>query len=99
TIVNPFRSIVDGFSMQGKSRADIYQGKGSLPLEVVTKELTAAGKAPWNATFNLFDRDKGLDLRLDAIQEAFAHIPGAKLQTRRWHRGQPIEQWMRVQPG
>jgi len=99
TIVNPLRSIVDGFSMQGKSRADLYQGRDSLPLEVVTKELAAQGKAPWNATCNLFDRDKGLDLRLGAIQDAFGRIPGAKVQTRRWQRGQPLEQWMRVQPG
>jgi len=99
TIMNPVRSIVDGFAMQGKSRADLYTGSGSLPLELVSKELTAQGRLPWNATFNLFDRDKGLDLRLDAIQEAFAPIPGAKVQTRRWQRGQPIEQWMRVQPG
>jgi 4-cresol dehydrogenase (hydroxylating) flavoprotein subunit len=99
TIVNPFRSIVDGYSMQGRSRPDIYQGRDSIPLDVVLKELAAQGKAPWNATFNLFDRDKGLDLRLAAIQEAFDRIPGAKVQTRRWHQGQPIEQWMRVQPG
>ena len=99
TITNPFRSIVDGFSAQGKSRADIYNGPGSIPLEVVTRELAAQGRSPWNATFNLFDRDKGLDLRLAAIQDAFAHVPGAKIQTRRWQRGQPFEQWMRVQPG
>ncbi|HEY6925355.1 MAG TPA: FAD-linked oxidase C-terminal domain-containing protein, partial [Steroidobacteraceae bacterium] len=99
TIVNPFRSIVDGYSMQGKSRPDLYQGRDSIPLDVVLHELAAQGKAPWNATFNLFDRDKGLDLRLAAVQEAFERIPGAKVQTRRWHQGQPIEQWMRVQPG
>src|SRR6185437_8378692 len=77
----------------------IYQGRDSIPLDVVLKELAVQGKAPWNATFNLFDRDKGLDLRLAAIQEAFDRIPGANVQTRRWHQGQPIEQWMRVQPG
>src|SRR3569833_1571989 len=99
TIVNPFRSIVDGYSMHGKGRADIYQGRDSIKLEVVLKELGSQATAPWNATFNLFDRDRGLDLRLAAIQEAFARIPGAKVQTRRWHQGQPIEQWMRVQPG
>jgi 4-cresol dehydrogenase (hydroxylating) len=85
--------------MQGKSRPDIYQGRDSIPLDVVLKELAVEGKAPWNATFNLFDRDKGLDLRLEAIHAAFDRIPGAKVQTRRWHRGEPIEQWMRVQPG
>ncbi len=99
TIMNPVRSIVDGFSAQGKSRADIYQGKESIPLERVSEELAAQGKGMWNATFNLFDRDKGLDLRLAAIQDAFAKVPGAKIQTRRWQRGQPLEQWMRVQPG
>lgn len=99
TITNPFRSIVDGYSMQGKNRGDIYKGPGSLPFELVEKELAAQGRALWNATFNLFDRDKGLDLRIGAIEAAFAHIPGAKVQTKRWQRGQPIEQWMRVQPG
>jgi 4-cresol dehydrogenase (hydroxylating) flavoprotein subunit len=99
TIMNPFRSIVDGFSMQGKSRPDLYKGRDSIPFDVVAKELAAEGRALWNATFNLFDRDKGLDLRLAAIQEAFAHVPGAKVLTKRWQRGQPIEQWMRVQPG
>jgi 4-cresol dehydrogenase (hydroxylating) len=99
TITNPFRSIVDGFSAQGKSRADIYKGPGAIPFDVVARELAAEGRGLWNAGFNLFDRDKGLDLRIAAIQDAFAHVPGAKVQTRRWQRGQPIEQWMRVQPG
>jgi 4-cresol dehydrogenase (hydroxylating) flavoprotein subunit len=63
TITNPFRSIVDGYSAQGKSRADIYKGTGSIPFDVVARELAAEGRGLWNATFNLFDRDKGLDLR------------------------------------
>jgi 4-cresol dehydrogenase (hydroxylating) len=99
TIQNPFRSVMDDFLGEGKTREQIYRGSGSLPLEVVTRELQSRGKGMWNVGFNLFDSDKGLDLRLAAIQEAFANVPGSKLTSKRWHSGQPLEGWMRVTPG
>lgn len=98
TIQNPFRSVMDELSMQGKTRATIYSDKGSLPLEVIARELKARGRGMWNVGFNLFDSDKGLDLREAAIREAFARIPGASIQTHRWHRGEPLDSWMRVTP-
>jgi 4-cresol dehydrogenase (hydroxylating) flavoprotein subunit len=98
TIQNPFRSVMDELSMQGKTRETIYSGAGSLPMELITRELKARNRGMWNVGFNLFDSDKGLDLREAAIREAFARVPGSKLQTHRWHRGEPMESWMRVTP-
>lgn len=98
TIQNPLRSLVDELSTQGKTRDSLYKGSGSVPMDVIARELAARGRGMWNVGFNLFDSDKGLDLREAAIQEAFARIPGAKVQTHRWHRGEPLEGWMRVTP-
>ncbi len=99
TITNPFRNVMDELSAQGRTRDTFYRGAGSLPLEIVAGYLEAQGRGMWNAGFNLFDSDKGLDLREAVIREAFASVPGAKVQARRWHRGQPLESWMRVTPG
>ena len=99
TIQNPYRSVMDDFLGEGKQRAQIYKGPGAIPLSVIENEIRARKKGMWNAGFNLFDTDKGLDLRLEAIQEAFAKVPGATVQIKRWRRGQPFEGWMRVTPG
>ncbi len=98
TIMNPFRSVMDGNSMQGRMRESVYKGRGSMPLDVAAEQLRSQGRGLWNVTFNLFDRDKGLDLRIAAIEEAFAKVPGTKLATLRWRQGEPIQSWMRVQP-
>lgn len=99
TIQNPYRAVMDDFLGEGKNRSNIYNERGTIPIGVIEKEVRARGKGMWNAGFNLFDSDKGLDLRLELIQNAFAKVPGARVQTKRWHRGQPLEGWMRVTPG
>ncbi len=99
TIQNPFRSVMDDFLGEGRTRESLYKERGSLPLEVIAKELQARGKGMWNVSFNLFDSEAGIELRLARIQAAFAAVPGARIQTRKWRRGQPLESWMRVQPG
>jgi len=98
TIQNPFRAIMDELSMQGKTRDSLYKGSGSLPLALIEKELRARGKGMWNVGFNVFDSDKGLDLREAKIREAFARIPGSRLETMRWRKGEPLAGWMRVTP-
>ena len=91
TLVNSVRQ-----AFRAGSRAKLYTGKGSLPRDVVAAQLIKQGDTPWAVTFLLFDRPAGLDLRIAAIQQAFATIPGAQvLVTDRWKQGEPQAPWMR----
>jgi len=98
TIMNPYRAIMDPMSAQGKTRSTIYTKPGCMPLDFVEKTLQAQGVGMWSVGFNLFDSDKGLDLREARIREAFDKVPGAVIKTMRWHRGEPLAGWMRVSP-
>jgi 4-cresol dehydrogenase (hydroxylating) len=83
TIVNPCRGVIDDARLKGEVRADIYKGPGALPMDVLAKELAKRGKGMWSVNFNLFDaRDAGLDLRLNAVRDAFGKLPGAKIDVR-----------------
>jgi 4-cresol dehydrogenase (hydroxylating) len=90
TIMNGVRQV---FRVGARSR--LYQGSGHLPREVIAEQLQKQGDGWWSVIFNLFDRPAGLDVRLRAIEEAFARIPGARLTTQRWRRGEPLAPWMR----
>lgn len=94
TIVNGVRQI-----QRGRTRDQIYQGKEHLPREVVADELRKNGDTWWAVNFLLFDRVAGLDLRLQAIQEAFKAISGSKMTVERWRRGEPKQTWMRQDVG
>lgn len=91
TIANGWRQ-----ASAGKIRADLYDGPGAVPPERIGEVLTQSGRGWWNVIFNLFDRPAALDLRLAAIREAFAAtLPGARIEVKRWERGQPQQPWMR----
>jgi len=91
TIVNSVRQ-----AFRAGRRAKLYTGPGSLPREVVAAQLARQGDTPWAVTFLLFDRPRGLDLRIEAIQDAFGPVAGAKVQiTNRWIRGDTQAPWMR----
>lgn len=91
TIANGWRQITGG-----RHRPQVYTGPGAIPQAVVEELLAADGKGWWNVIFNLFDRPAGLDLRLDAIRQAFAaNLPGARIRVQRWQKGEPQQPWMR----
>jgi 4-cresol dehydrogenase (hydroxylating) len=91
TVFNPVRQ-----AMRVGSRAKLYSGAGAVPRDVVAAQLVKQGDTPWAVTFLLFDRSAGLDLRIAAIKEAFAKVPGAVVSvTDRWAAGEPEAPWMR----
>lgn len=95
TLVNGWRQITTG-----ATRSDLYKGEDAIPESVVNDVLRSKGKGFWNVTFNLFDRQGGIDLRLAAIERAFkAALPAAKITTRRWQKGQPKPAWIRQETG
>ena len=95
TLVNGWRQIT-----AGASRSDLYQGDDAIPESVVTDLLRRKGKGFWNVTFNLFDRQGGIDLRLAAIERAFkTALPAARISVRRWQKGQPKPAWLRQDTG
>src|SRR6185312_14164601 len=100
TIVNPYRGVIDDARLKGEVRADIYEGPGALPKDVLARELAKRGKGYWSVNFNLFDaRDAGLELRLAAVRAAFGKLPGARVDVLRWRQGEPRPSWARVDPG
>lgn len=95
TLVNGWRQVTTG-----ATRSDLYQGEDAIPESVVNDVLHSKGKGFWNVTFNLFDRQGGIDLRLAAIERAFkAALPAAKITVRRWQKGQPKPAWLRQDTG
>jgi 4-cresol dehydrogenase (hydroxylating) len=94
TIVNGVRQI-----QRGRTRDQLYQGKDHLPRDLIARELQKQGDGWWGANFLLFDRVSGLDIRLKAIEAAFAMIPGSKMTVERWKRGEPKQTWMRQDVG
>lgn len=91
TIANGWRQI-----SAGRQRAEVYDGPGAIPAARVGEILAKDGKGWWNCIFNLFDRPTGLDIRLAAICELFARtLPDARIEVKRWARGEPQQSWMR----
>src|SRR5689334_9483206 len=95
TLINACRQ-----SSPGGRRADLCAASGVIPQSRGEAILRQKGKGFWNVSFNLFDRTGGIDLRLAAIRKAFAEqLPAAKIEIRRWSRGQPKEAWLRQDTG
>lgn len=91
TIANGWRQI-----SAGRLRADVYTGAGAVPMSRVDEILAKDGHGWWNVIFNLFDRPEALDIRLKAISDTLAAgLPTAKMDVRRWTRGEPQQPWMR----
>jgi 4-cresol dehydrogenase (hydroxylating) len=97
--INATYTIANGVRMAHRAglRANIYEGKDSIPRDVVAKQLAKQGEGWWSVIFNLFDNSvAGIDLKIGAIHAAFSKIPGAKVDVRqRWAKGQPQAAWMR----
>lgn len=98
TILNDYRAVIEESIMRGITRQQVYDGEGAVPRNVIRRELQRWGRAPWSVNFNLFDCEEGVELRLKRIEKQFADVPGARISTRRWHRGEPLQPWMRQEP-
>jgi 4-cresol dehydrogenase (hydroxylating) len=91
TIANGWRQMSGG-----RTRADVFDGKGAVPAARVGELLAERGDGWWSVIFNLFDRPAALDIRLDAIRAGFAEtLPSARIEVRRWARGEAHQPWMR----
>ncbi|MFC3099031.1 FAD-binding oxidoreductase [Alteraurantiacibacter palmitatis] len=92
TIANAWRQ-----STAGMQRAELWQGAGAIPEEVVARHLASRGRGWWNVIFNVFDHvPGGIDLRIAKIRQHFAaHMPQATITHTSWKKGEPQQPWMR----
>ena len=63
-------------------RAHWYQGPGAMPDPVVSDIQRRLGIGAWHARFALYGSPAMIRARWEAVQEAFADVPGARLAER-----------------
>ncbi len=65
-------------------RQELHAGVGLVPDEVVERARTERGFGWWNMRFALYGRETLVDAQLAITEEAFSHIPGARVSARRY---------------
>jgi 4-cresol dehydrogenase (hydroxylating) flavoprotein subunit len=98
TIENPQRQVINGMSITGHSRYELYKGKGAVPHEMFVEALKKKDMGLWKVSFNVFDREAGLNIRLKAIEEGMSKVPTSKMTTIWWRSGDKRPSWLRQDP-
>jgi 4-cresol dehydrogenase (hydroxylating) flavoprotein subunit len=99
TIENPQRQVINGMSITGHSRYELYKGKGAVPRELFATALKKQNMGLWKVSGNVFDREAGLEIRLKVIREAIEKVPSSKMTTTWWRTGDKRHSWLRQDPG
>jgi 4-cresol dehydrogenase (hydroxylating) len=73
-----------GAAWQGARRADLYEGEGAIPREAIAGIAEKLGVGYWTVRFGLYGPEEIVDLRLKIVEEAFSHIAGAELVSRKY---------------
>ncbi len=59
-----------------KRRADLYQGAGAVPQDLLLSEVRKIGLGAWNVFFTLYGTDKQIAPNLEIVTEAFSKSGG-----------------------
>jgi 4-cresol dehydrogenase (hydroxylating) len=84
TIQNPatIRSWV-GALMGQAIKAEIHDGPGAIPRNMIPQILKQRNLPWWNTGFSLYGHDDVVEASLKVVRKGIAHIPGAELKIRK----------------
>lgn len=66
------------------ARKDWYDGAGPLPDAVIEEIVRRLGIGHWNVHFAIYGAPDLVDLRFKVAQRAFARVPGARIEAKRY---------------
>ena len=72
------------------TRAEWYDGKGSLPQSAIDKLIKGMDIGHWGVRFGLYGRERVVAAKREAVEKGFAHIEGAALGIVSYERGETI---------
>ena len=66
------------------AREKWFRGDGAAPESAVQGKLREMGLGAWNLRFAIYGPEELADVRLEIAKKAFAAIPGARFESKKW---------------